>query len=144
MIARILTLLCLALVVVGCSPAAAKSAPRETARAVVLATATALDVADTACAKAVEVLAKVGRTKDAIATGNACGDAYDVARPALLAAARSVDAWDAGERKGVICGLAQAAPALEQLAKAIEAAGATLPPAVVDGLRIVGALGACS
>ena len=141
---RVLFAIAFAVLAVGCSPAAAKSAPRETARAVVLATATALDVADTACARAVEVLAKAGRTKEAIATGNACGDAYDVARPALLAAARSVDAWDAGERQGVICGLAQAAPALEQLAKAIEAAGATLPPAVVDGLRLAGALGACS
>lgn len=127
----------------SCSPAQAKAAPRETARAVVLGVAEAVKIADASCATAALTVGVEDRAKGrAIAT--ACADAYDVARPAVLAAATAVDAWDAGDHRGVICGLATAGKALGQIAESIRAAGAKLPPVVEDGLRLVGALGVCT
>jgi len=127
----------------SCSPAQAKAAPRETARAVVLTVAEAVRTADTLCAT---VALRIGA--DDRARGRAlavsCADAYDVARPAVLAAATAVDAWDAGDHRGVVCGLATAGKALGQIAESIRATGAKLPPVVEDGLRLVGALGVCS
>lgn len=127
----------------SCTPAQAKAAPRETARAVVLTTAEAIRVADTLCAT---VALRIGTTDREAGRKLAvsCADAYDVARPAVLAAATAVDAWDAGDRKGVVCGLATAGKALGSIADAVKAAGATIPPLVEDGLRLVGALGVCS
>lgn len=127
----------------SCTPAQAKAAPRETARAVVLTTAEAIRVADTLCAT---VALRIGTTDREAGRKLAvsCADAYDVARPAVLAAATAVDAWDAGDRKGVVCGLAEAGKALALIVDAVRAAGATIPPLVEDGLRLVGSLGVCS
>ncbi len=133
----------LAVVVESCSPAQAKAAPRETARAVVLAVAEAVRTADTLCATVALRIGADNRERGrALAT--ACADAYDVARPATMAAATAVDAWDAGDHRGVICGLATAGRSLGQIADAVRAAGATIPPLVEDGLRLVGTLGVCS
>lgn len=127
----------------SCSPAQAKAAPRETARAVVLTVAESLKLADTLCATvALRIGAADREAGRKLAT--ACADAYDVARPATLAAATAVDAWDAGDHRGVICGLATAGRSLGQIADAVRAAGATIPPLVEDGLRLVGSLGVCS
>lgn len=127
----------------SCTPAAAKAAPRETARAVVLTTAEAIRIADTLCAT---VALRIGTTDREAGRKLAvsCADAYDVARPAVLAAATAVDAWDAGDHRGVVCGLATAGRSLGQIADAVRAAGATIPPLVEDGLRLVGSLGVCS
>ena len=127
----------------SCTPAAAKAAPRETARAVVLTTAEAIRVADTLCATVALRIGTIDREagrKLAVS----CADAYDVARPAVLAAATAVDAWDAGDHRGVVCGLATAGKALGLIVDAVKAAGATIPPLVEDGLRLVGSLGVCS
>lgn len=132
-----------AAVVQSCSPAQARAAPRETARAVVLTVAEAVRTADTLCATVALRIGADDRARGrALAT--ACADAYDVARPATLAAATAVDAWDAGDHRGVICGLATAGRSLGQIADAVRAAGATIPPLVEDGLRLVGSLGVCS
>lgn len=132
-----------AALVESCSPAQAKAAPRETARAVVLAVAEAVRTADTLCATVALRIGADNRDRGrALAT--TCADAYDVARPATLAAATAVDAWDAGDHRGVICGLATAGRSLGQIADAVRAAGATIPPLVEDGLRLVGSLGVCS
>lgn len=127
----------------SCTPAQAKAAPRETARAVVLTTAEAIRVADTLCAT---VALRIGTTDREAGRKLAvsCADAYDVARPAVLAAATAVDAWDAGDHKGVVCGLATAGKALGSIVDAVKAAGATIPPLVEDGVRLVGSLGVCS
>lgn len=127
----------------SCSPAQAKAAPRETARAVVLTVAESLKLADTLCAT---VALRIG-TADREAGRKlavSCADAYDVARPAVLAAATAVDAWDAGDHRGVVCGLATAGKGLALIVDAVKAAGATVPPLVEDGLRLVGSLGVCS
>lgn len=129
----------------SCSPAQAKAAPRETARAVVLTVAEAVRTADALCAT---VAIRIGTEQDKRETARklavACADAYDVARPAVLAAATAVDAWDAGDHRGVVCGLATAGKALGSIVDAVRAAGATVPPLVEDGLRLVGTLGVCS
>lgn len=129
----------------SCTPAQAKAAPRETARAVVLTVAEAVRTADALCAT---VAIRIGTESDKRETARklavSCADAYDVARPAVLAAATAVDAWDAGDHRGVVCGLAEAGKALGLIVDAVKAAGATVPPLVEDGLRLVGSLGVCS
>jgi hypothetical protein len=119
--------------------------PRETARAVVLTAAEAAKVADSTCAQLALATVAVDESKRQVAGTLAitCADAYDVARPAIIAAAEGVDAWDAGGRQGVVCGLAKATPALVSMAGAIRAAGGKLPLLVEDGLRIVTVLGVC-
>jgi len=127
----------------SCSPAQAKAAPRETARAVVLTVAEAVRTSDALCATVAIRIGADDRARGR-ALAVACADAYDVARPAVLAAATAVDAWDAGDHRGVVCGLATAGKALGSIVDAVRAAGATVPPLVEDGLRLVGTLGVCS
>jgi hypothetical protein len=127
----------------ACSPKQAEQAPRQSARAVVLAVAEAARVADKLCADIALKAAAVGKREGAEALASTCADAYDVARPAIVAAAEGVDAWESGERLGVVCGLARASSALLTIVGAIKAAGASVPPVVEDGLRLAGVLGAC-
>lgn len=132
----------LSAMLVGC---ASSIAPRETARAVVVTTAEAAKVADSTCAQLALATVAADESKRQVAgtLATTCADAYDVARSAIIAAAEGVDAWDAGGRHGVVCGLAKAAPALVSMAGAIRAAGGKLPLLVEDGLRLVTALGVC-
>ena len=51
---------------------------------------------------------------------------------------------DAGDHRGVVCGLAEAGKALALIVDAVKAARATIPPLVEDGVRLVGSLGVCS
>ena len=126
--------------VVGC--AVPTVAPRETARASVLAVAEAVRVADDSCATV--ALAKALDDKEAgRALAQRCALAYDVAKPALIAAASGVDAWDAGARSAVVCSVHDAGEALVQIAGAITAAGGHVPPAVEDGIKLLGLLGGC-
>jgi hypothetical protein len=126
----------------GC---ASSNVARETARSVVLTVAEAAKVADSTCARlALSTFAlDESKRERAKALAVTCADAYDVARPAIIAAAEGVDAWDSGSRKGVVCGLAKASPALLSMAGAIRAAGGKLPLVVEDGLRMINALGGC-
>jgi hypothetical protein len=128
-----------------CSCASAQQAPRETARAVVLTIVEAAKVADSTCAQLALAIVALDRSRreQAKALAVTCADAYDVARPAIVATAEGVDGWDTGKRQGVVCGLAKAAPALLSMAGAIRSSGGKLPMIVEDGLRVIDKLGVC-
>lgn len=119
-------LMLLALALVGCTPSAA-DASRSAIRGSVLVTADALKLADSTCAKVATV------KKDA-ALAKTCADAYDIARPFLLAAESGVDAYP--NDGGVMCSLGSAIEALSHVAEALTAAGSPLPPVVVDALSL--------
>lgn len=137
---RSLFALALALLCFACSPSAGAPAPSpapsrpELARAVVTTIAEAVKLADAGCS------AVAAAARD-VATAEACAAAYKVAREALLVAERGVDAWDSGDRKGVVCGVVQGAAALAQMADALRAHDVTLPPLVVDALKLPALLG---
>jgi hypothetical protein len=93
-------------------------------------------VADKACATA------------ALETANAdlagkCATSYSVARPAIVAAATSVDAWNEGAQGSVMCAVETTGNALLAIATAIEKAGERVPPIVVDGIKLASMLGGC-
>ncbi len=124
----------------SCSPSAIP--PRELARGAVVAVAEATKTTDALCASLALQYAMQDRA-GASELASRCADAYDVARPAIVASAEGVDAWDTGGRQGVVCGLAKAVPALQTMAGAIRAAGGKVPLLVDDSLRLVTMLGEC-
>ena len=105
-----------------------KSSPRETARAAVIMFARTTVIADEACAT-------LARTKQDAQMAKVCADAYDVARPALLAAESSVDAWESGAKNDVACSVAKASVALTKIVDAVRAGGGTLPLSIEDSLK---------
>ncbi|AKV03204.1 hypothetical protein AKJ09_09867 [Labilithrix luteola] len=107
--------------------------PRETARAVVVTLAKAVQVADVTCAT-------IAETKKDAGLASKCADAYDVARPALLGAESAVDAWESGGAGNVPCAVARSVSALVSISHAVTAAGGTVPPVVDDALRLAPAL----
>ncbi len=116
-------------VLVACSPAASPTAARDTTRAVVLTVAEGVKVADHLCAQ-------VAIAKHDKATAVACAHAYDVARPALIAAQYGIDAWDSGGSKDVPCAILDASKALRAVGDAVKAAGATVPAVALDALSL--------
>jgi hypothetical protein len=110
----------------GCKGAAA---PREQARGAVLTVAEGLRQADFACAD----LAIAARD---LPLAEACADAYDAAREALLAAEAGVDAWDRGAAGEVSCATARAVEGLQRMISLVAAAGGRLPAVVEDALRL--------
>lgn len=117
----------IAIAMCGCAKPP-KMAPRETARAAVVTLAQAASVADKTCAT---LALKTGN----IPLAKKCGDAYDVARPALLAAESAVDAWDDASAKRVACSLASALDALWQISEALKVAGAKAPAVIEDAIK---------
>jgi hypothetical protein len=120
--------------VTACKPSAV---PRETARATVLVLADAVKQLDSVCAQ-------LATSKHDVTLATKCADGYDVARAALLGAESSVDAYDSGAAKDLPCAVARAADAVQHIAEALSAAGAKVPPAVTDALKLAPSLaGAC-
>lgn len=113
---------------VACAPLA-KDPTRETARSVVITVAEAVHFADQACAQ-VALDTKRG------ALAAECADAYDIARPAALAAANAVDAWNDGAQSKTACALVKAAKALEHMAVVMAAGGVVIPALIEDALRL--------
>lgn len=118
----------------GCTPAKDASAQRRaTARGTVLVLAEAVRIADEACAQFA-----VAR-KD-VALAETCAQAYSDARIGAITAAAAVDAWDAGSKAGVVCGVASASKNLGNLTAALRKAGLGVPSIVDDATRLVALL----
>lgn len=118
----------------GCVPAKDATAQRRaTARGVVLTLAEAVHIADEACAQ------RALATKDVdLAAG--CHAAYSDARIGAITAAAAVDAWDAGSKAGVVCGVASASKNLGNITAALRKAGLGVPAIVDDATRLVSLL----
>lgn len=133
-LALALVILCAApLLLSGCAPSS-----RATARAAVLATAEGLRVGDQACA------ALATRRADR-ELAEACAAAYEVGRPAVIAAAGAVDAWERpGARERVACSLAAALGGLEAIvAEMRRRGGEAVPPLLSDARALVALVGGC-
>lgn len=118
----------------GCVPAKDASAQRRaTARGTVLVLAEAVRIADEACAQ------RAVATKD-LALAETCAQAYSDARIGAITAAAAVDAWDAGSKAGVVCGVASASKNLGNLTAALRKAGLGVPAIVDDAVRLVSLL----
>jgi hypothetical protein len=118
----------------GCVPAKDATAQRRaTARGTVLVLAEAVRVADEACA------ARATATKD-LALAETCAQAYSDARIGAITAAAAVDAWDAGSKAGVVCGVASASKNLGNITAALRKAGLGVPAIVDDAARLVSLL----
>lgn len=118
----------------GCVPAKDATAQRRaTARGTVLVLAEAVRVADEACA------ARATATKD-LALAETCAQAYSDARIGAITAAAAVDAWDAGSKAGVVCGVASASKNLGNITAALRKAGLGVPAIVDDATRLVSLL----
>ncbi|WP_394823726.1 hypothetical protein [Pendulispora albinea] len=114
----------------GCGPARGASSPaRDTARGAILTVAKAVSVADGVCTAA-------ARERSDAKLAKMCADAYDAARPALLAAESGVDAWENGQRQRVACATTDAAVALRNLGDALARVGVSLPPVLSDALSL--------
>lgn len=93
-------------------------------------TAEAVEVADQTCAK-------VGTERQDAALLTVCKDAYDVARPALVAAQYYIDV---GDEKGVEKSLCTGQKALAATAQAVTATGTKLPPIVTEAVNFAGSI----
>lgn len=118
----------------GCSAfstgAGAESPERSTARAAVLMVAKAVVVADQSCASfALQV-------KDA-KIAKACADAYDVARPVLLAGEASLDTWDATAQGKIGCAINSGVTALTDVSVILVQQHLAIPSVVLDALKLV-------
>lgn len=115
----------------GCGPAKDATAQRRaTARGTVLVLAEAVRIADEACAT------RATATKD-LALAETCAQAYSDARIGAITAAAAVDAWDAGSKAGVVCGVASASKNLGNITAALRKAGLGVPAIVDDATRLV-------
>lgn len=118
----------------GCVPAKDASAQRRaTARGTVLVLAEAVRIADETCAQ------RAVATKD-LALAETCAQAYSDARIGAITAAAAVDAWDAGSKAGVVCGVASASKNLGNITAALRKAGLGVPAIVDDATRLVSLL----
>jgi hypothetical protein len=117
--------------ILGC--AQAKEPPRQNARGAVLTLARAVHEADRTCAEFAtsNVIRELARS---------CATGYAIARPAVVAAADAVDAWNLGRSGEVLCAIARAADGLEVMAKAMRAEGADVPYVVDDALALAAPL----
>lgn len=118
----------------GCSAfstgAGAESPERSTARASVLMVAKAVVVADQSCASfALQV-------KDA-KIAKACADAYDVARPVLIAAEASLDTWDSAAQGKIGCAINAGVTALTDVSVILVQEKLAIPSVVLDALKLV-------
>ena len=119
--------LALCILAAACSGGASDPS-RDATRGMVLVVADAVKVADGICASL--ALAK----KDP-KLAKVCADAYDIARPSLLAAESGIDLYD-GKGGPLLCSVGTAVEALAHVAEAISAAGASLPAVVADALSL--------
>lgn len=129
---------CVALAQCGCARlASAESPTRATARGAVLVIARAVREADVLCARYADDTGDVD-------TARACADAYDVARPALLAAEAGLDAWDSADSGRTACAVVDASRALRRLVEALDAVHVAIPPAARDAVELAAGLeGVC-
>ncbi len=119
----------------GCAPVKAPETPlRATARAAVSTLARAVALADHLCGE------RALDTKD-VFLADTCERAFNVARPSLLAAEHGIDAWEAGHEGQVACSVAQAVVALEDMRKAVNAAGDAVPSLIDDALAVGNVVG---
>lgn len=109
---------------------------RYEARAAVLLVSDGLATADKTCA----ALAKTNEDAD---LANACAKAYDTGRLNLITVAKSVDAFDSGKARDVLCGMVYASDALSNMAELIAGAGGKVPPAIDDALALARKIGSC-
>lgn len=110
---------------------------RAEARSAVLQVSDAIVVADKTCA----ALAREQHDAD---LANQCAKAYDEARANLVNVAKSVDAFDSGKARDVLCGTVYASDALGNMAELIAGAGGKVPPAIDDALFVARKIGGCS
>lgn len=127
----------LALAVVLAIVPACGSSSRAQARGATLVTAQAVKISDAACAR---ISLDLGDVKLA----RACEAAYDAARKSLDEAALFVDNWDDGKRREVACNVAHAAVELRRIESELGSRKVSLPPVVVDALKLADELGGCS
>lgn len=125
----------LTIALVGCKPA---ETPREQARSVVLTIAEGVRQGDIACAD-------YARTKKDFSIAYECAAIVAQARETLIAAEDLVDAWDAESAGKLGCSMKSAVAALEQMESAVTKAGAKVPAAVDDAIRLAPLLtGGCN
>jgi hypothetical protein len=110
---------------------------RDIARASVVLSAQALAESMPLCRDA----ASLQEAQAGIKTARTCVEAYHIARPSIEAAASSVDAWDAGSRRNVVCAIGRAAVAVARALDAIAAAGGTVPLALRDAASLAEKIG---
>ena len=119
----------------GCSslPSPVPTTPRGQARAVILVVSGGVTEADKRCSEEAD-------KQKSVSLAERCGDAYKRARASLLAAGAVVDAYDQGSKNDVQCATVAGLGAARELAEALKAYGATVPPALEDGLELAKAL----
>lgn len=110
---------------------------RAQARGTVLATAEAVKVGDHLCAA-------VALEKTDIELSRTCEGAYKDARSAVIVAAETIDAWDAGKKRDVACAVKSANEALSTSINALRRRGISLPKVIDDAQTLASALGGCS
>jgi hypothetical protein len=114
----------------GCIPVkGAESPERATARSIVLMVAKAVQVSDNLCAT------YALQTKE-VAVAKACADAYDLARPSLLAAETGVDTWDDVAQNKLGCAVNNGVSALVQVSAVLAKEKLALPTIVTDALQL--------
>lgn len=117
----------MALALAACMPA---KAPADALKAAVVMTAEAVEQADHVCAA-------VGTQRKDAALLTVCKDAYNIARPALVAAQYYVDI---GDQRGLESSLCTGERALQSTATAIAATGTKLPPLVTEAINFAGSI----
>lgn len=131
---RLVRYLCAVLaaaVLVGCRPAAVPW--RATLSEVTLTLGRALVAADRTCAS----IALSLPPEEGLPLAEACGDSYDAARVALLAAG---DAIDAGAEADAGCALSKAATAVSRVVAYVRAEGHDAPDGVARALAMAAGL----
>ncbi len=116
--------------VAACFPAASAEPPlRARARASILGIALGVRVADDTCAA-------VATSRHDVALADRCAGAYRIGRASLLLAEAALDVGDASS---AACAAAPGVTALHELEEVLRSGGASVPPAVVDGVDLAGA-----
>lgn len=118
----------MAIMLTGCGGVRAPT-DRASARSWVLLVADGVRVADATCS----TVARAERRED---VAKKCAGAYDIARPALIAAEAAVDAYDHGGASQWGCCLRDALLGLGAISAGIGAVGGEVPTVVVDGLSL--------
>ena len=132
---RLLALLVvvLALVSVACRD---PQTPRHAAHGAVLAVAQATRLTAELCEEEATAEYEAGKKDAAYALIEKCKHGYQIAVPAVRAAAYAVDAWGNAEKNGqAACAVGEAMVGLRELVYAVQGAGVKLPREVDDGIQ---------
>lgn len=108
--------------------------PQDEMRAVIVLTAQAVETADQFCAQ-------TALAQSNLALAQTCTDAYNSARPGLLAAEAGLDS---GYDANAACAVKDALLALTHVSEALKAAGVDVPGIVQDAQTFAGKLHLCS